>query len=88
MPNSSAELIAFAKHLGCTQSKGTGKRGSHRTWVRPRPEGGGSFAAPIAMNKREIPDGTVASILRQLGATRPELDAFLASISKRPRKGR
>lgn len=84
MPNSSAELIAFAKHLGCTQAKGTGKRGSHRTWIRPKPEGG-VWASPIAQNKKEIPDGTVSSILRKLGTTKAELEAYLASRSKKPR---
>jgi len=77
VPYSSADIISFAEHLGCKQGKGTGKRGSHRTWHRPGEEGQPSYAAPIPLNKKEIPDGTIAAILRQLGTTKADLRKFI-----------
>jgi predicted RNA binding protein YcfA (HicA-like mRNA interferase family) len=76
MPYSSVDLIAFAEHLGCKRTKHTGKKGSHRTWARRDP-GNPTIVTVIPLGKHEIPDGTVAAILRQLGQTKAALKTFL-----------
>lgn len=79
MPISSAQLIKAVEGHGYSQSKGTGKKGTHRTWKRS-PVGPGQLhqTVVIPLNKRDIPEGTIGSILRQLGIDRATLDSWMA----------
>ncbi|MHB8399942.1 MAG: type II toxin-antitoxin system HicA family toxin [Candidatus Limnocylindrales bacterium] len=79
MPVSSDQVIRAIEREGFSQSKGTGKRGSHRTWYRKRP-GATSQTVTIILGVRELPEGTLRSMARQLGI---DLDEFKGWIDRK-----
>lgn len=65
MPVSSKELIDALKRKGFTESTGTGKKGTHRTYFRKRP-GQTSLTVTVMLGKKEIPTGTLAGMAKKL----------------------
>jgi predicted RNA binding protein YcfA (HicA-like mRNA interferase family) len=68
VPVSSKDLIDALRRNGFTQSKGTGKAGTHRTFYRKRP-GQTSLTVTVALDKKDIPTGTVAGMAKHCGMT-------------------
>lgn len=64
-------MAALRRHEW-TEGKGTGKRGSHRTWHRLVAEGR-SQTMTVVIGAREIPAGTLRGMARQAGMTLDEL---------------
>jgi predicted RNA binding protein YcfA (HicA-like mRNA interferase family) len=78
VPFSSDEIIKGIERHDFTKSRGKGKRGSHRTWTRPPPTPGDRHTTvTIKLNCREIPVGTLRSILRQLGIDEATLRSWV-----------
>jgi len=71
---SSDELIKALKRDGF-QPRGKSRRGSHQVFRKELPEGAGTVVVPLG--KKEIPQGTLRSILRQAGLTQRELTNLL-----------
>ena len=65
---SSNEIIAVLKKDGF-QPRGKSKRGSHQVFIKHLLVGR-KFIVPIPLGKKEIPRGTLSSILRLAGLTR------------------
>ena len=55
--------------------RGKSKRGSHRVFRKELP--GGTRTTVVPLDKKEIPLGTLSSILRQAGLTRKQLDSLM-----------
>ena len=77
MPYSSGAIIRALESRGFEQSKGTGHKGTHRTWFRRR-EGAPSQTVTVVLGQREIPMGTIRSYARQLGVSVDELLSWLS----------
>ncbi len=77
MPYSAEEIIRAIERQGYVCKSGKGKRGSHRTWARPRAAGEFHATVTLAITAKEIPAGTLSSILRQLGIDRATLDGWI-----------
>lgn len=77
MPFSSNQIIGAIERHGYSQSEGTGKRGSHRTWTRKGKPGETHNTVVVKLNAREIPEGTLSSILRQLGIDKATLASWI-----------
>jgi predicted RNA binding protein YcfA (HicA-like mRNA interferase family) len=71
---SSAEIIKALIKDGF-YARGKSKPGSHQAFRKESKEGNKTVIVP--MGKREIPSGTLSSILRQAGLTRNELDNLM-----------
>lgn len=76
MPWSSDEVIKAVELQGYRRKGGKGKRGSHRTWAKSGAPGELHNTVTIPLNKSRIPDGTLRSILRQLGISEDVLDSW------------
>lgn len=74
---SSDDVIRALLRHGFQPRSGRGPRGSHRVSVKPRDPGPGHVTVTVPLGKREIPDGTLASIHRQLGLDRQTFDDWL-----------
>ncbi|MBI2328468.1 MAG: type II toxin-antitoxin system HicA family toxin [Chloroflexi bacterium] len=55
--------------------RGKSRPGSHQVFRKELSEGANTVVVPLG--KKEIPLGTLASILRQAGLTRREMDALM-----------
>lgn len=77
MPWSSQQLIKAVERAGFTQKKGKGRRGSHGVWAKPGDPGDLHMTVTIPLNKGRLPDGTLRSILRQLGMSEEDLRSLL-----------
>lgn len=64
-PMTSRQAEAYVKSLGCVRSHGVG---SHRGWINPAT--GGYTVIPFHGNKN-LPQGTLKAICRQLGIVEP-----------------
>jgi predicted RNA binding protein YcfA (HicA-like mRNA interferase family) len=71
---SSDELIKALKRGGF-QPRGKSRAGSHQVFRKELPEGARTVVVPLG--KKEIPLGTLRSILRQAGLTQKELTNLL-----------
>jgi len=71
---SSDELIKALRRDGF-QPRGKSRRGSHWVFRKEGPEGARTVVVPLG--KKEIPQGTLRSILRQAGLTQRELANLL-----------
>ncbi len=71
---SSDELIKALIKDGF-QPRGKSKRGSHQVFRKQLSEGARNVIVPLG--KKEIPQGTLGSILRQAGLTQRELANLL-----------
>ncbi len=67
MPFSSQDLIRAVERQGYAMKGGKGRTGTHRVWARSGASGDLHQTVVIPLDKREIPRGTLGSILRQLG---------------------
>lgn len=61
---SSRQVIKALERLGCYPGKA--KRSSHQSYHRVDPINGRVLSAPVVLGKREIPRGTLRSILTLL----------------------
>ena len=77
MPWSSAEVIRAVERHGYVRKEGRGRRGTHRVWARDGLPGERHNTVLIALNKNRIPDGTLHSMLRQLGIDEATLRSWL-----------
>lgn len=75
---SSDEIITVLERAGFAARMG---RGGHGAWVREEP-GGGHRIAIVPLAKREIPLGTLRSILKQAGLSYDEF-LRLAGVRRR-----
>jgi predicted RNA binding protein YcfA (HicA-like mRNA interferase family) len=73
---SSNQLIAALRRLGFVD--GPTKSGSHFSMYRPKPEGTGRDVISVVLNQREIPRGTLDSVLKAGRISREELLRALA----------
>ena len=71
---SSNKLIAALIKDGF-QPRGKSKRGSHQVFRKELPDGARNVVVPLG--KKEIPRGTLRSIMRQAGLTEEQLAALL-----------
>ena len=71
---SSDELVKALMKDGF-QPRGKSRRGSHQVFRKQLSEGARNVVVPLG--KKEIPQGTLASILRQAGLTQRELANLL-----------
>ena len=71
---STRKLLKVLKKIGVKQGSRSPK-GSHEMWVREI--GGKTYAAPIVLGKKDIPEGTLKSILRQLNIPLKEFMTYL-----------
>ena len=71
---SSRELTAALERLGCYP--GRAARGSHLSYHRDLPNGR-RLTAPVVLGLREVPRGTLRSILRLLQIDPEEFEATL-----------
>ena len=77
MPFSSDDVIRAIEGQGYLRKEGRGRRGTHRTWARPGPPGSLHQTATVPLNNKRLPDGTLRSILRQLGIDEATLRSWL-----------
>ena len=71
---SSAQIAAALQRLGCYPGKA--KSGSHQSYHRRLPDGR-ILSAPLVLGKREVPRGTLRSILILLDIS---LDDYLLAL--------
>ncbi len=71
---SSNKLIAALIKDGF-HPRGKSRRGSHQVFRKELPEGARNVVVPLG--KKEIPRGTLRSIMRQAGLTERQLDELL-----------
>lgn len=83
MPWSSDELIKAVERHGFSKKGGHGPKGTHRVWARSGKPGELHNTVTIPLGKKRIPDGTLASILRNLGLDAAALETW----RKKPGKG-
>lgn len=72
MPVSSKQITRCLERRGFQESKGTGDRGSHRTYFL-RQDGAPTRTVTVVIGEREIPRGTLRNMAGQLGI---DLDEF------------
>ena len=77
MPFSSAEIIRAVERQGYVRKRGHGRRGSHHTWAKAGDPGELHLTVTIPEGRKDIPKGTLASILRQLGIDEPTLRSWM-----------
>lgn len=80
----SAEVIKAVERQGFRRKEGKGRRGTHRVWARPGKPGDKHNTCVIPLDKNRIPDGTMASILRQLGVDETTLRGWLMGPAVEP----
>ncbi len=66
---SSRQVAQALARLGFTRKDTSG--GSHQSWIKSKPAGG-HWVAIVPAGKRELPRGTLKSILDQAGLTENE----------------
>lgn len=79
MPWSSGEVIKAVERQGFERKNGKGRTGTHRVWARSGGPGQPHNTVTIPLENPRIPNGTMASILRQLGIDETTLKEWLAS---------
>ena len=74
---SSRKLIRILRKLGA-QPVGRSASGTHEMWVRE--ENGKKYLAPVILSKKDIPGGTLRSILRGLNISVKDCSANLGIV--------
>ena len=77
MPYSSNDLVRAVERQGFTRKEGHGRRGTHRVWAKPGPPGALHRTVTIPLSKKRIADGTLRSILTQLGIDEATLKSWM-----------
>ncbi len=77
MPYSSDDLVKAVERQGFTRKDGTGRRGTHRVWAKPGDAGDRHQTVTIPLSKKRIADGTLRSILAQLGIDEATLKTWM-----------
>lgn len=73
LPSSDEVISVLTKHG--FQARGKSRRGSHQVFRKELPEGARNVVVPLG--KKEIPRGTLRSIMRQAGLTARQLSDLL-----------
>ncbi|MBN1862553.1 MAG: type II toxin-antitoxin system HicA family toxin [Dehalococcoidales bacterium] len=76
MPPCSSDQIINALIRDGFQPRGKSKRGSHQVFIKELAEGGKRIV-PVPIGKREVPRGTLVSILRLAEITQERFVALL-----------
>jgi len=77
VPWSSSDVIKAVERQGYVRKDGRGRRGTHRVWARKGLPAERHNTVTIPLDKNQIPDGTLHSMLRQLGVDEATLRSWL-----------